>query len=285
VRDHLDASLSYSRHQYDGLLGREQDQALASMSYQFDDKSSLSLIGRWSRAATKDAASDALNENALLVTYTIPFQVAVSRKRSVGVLTGRLIDPSKSAGVPRVVLQVGEQFAVTDEAGCFEFPGLKPGACELRVVQDSLNPRLAITTPLPMKVRIRPADTTRVTLEANPACSVAVRVVRHEFADGNATTTSGALKEAGGLEAAVIELTNGRDTWRALTDRTGHVSFDRLPPGRWTLRIASSDLPPFCTIETPERLLTLATGANEHLTVRILPMRRTVRMVDHGSIR
>ena len=285
VRDNFDANLSYARNQYDGLIGREQDQALASLRYQFANKSSLSLLGRWSRAATKTASSEALNESAVLVTYTVPFSVPVSRKRSVGALEGRLVDVTKGAGVPRVVLQVGEQFAVTDAAGHFEFPGLKPGACELRVVTDSLGPLLAITTPLPLKLRIRPAETTRTLLDATPAGSVTVRVVRYEFSDGSAMKTSGALKEAGGLEAAVIELTNGRDTWRAQTDRTGSASFERLPPGRWTVRAASNDLPPLSALENPERTFALAPGGSQQMAVRLIPQRRTLRMLDRGTVR
>ncbi|MEO6738763.1 MAG: hypothetical protein ABIP20_00830 [Chthoniobacteraceae bacterium] len=285
VRDNFDTNFSFARNQFDGLTGRVQDQVMASLRYQFANKSSLSLIGRWSHAATTRTTSGAADESAVLLTYTVPFKVAVSRKQSIGVLAGRLVESSKNAGVPRVVLRVGEQFAVTDEAGNFEFPGLKPGTCELGIVQDSLGPRLAMSTLLPTKVKIRPSGTTRVELAATAAASLAVRVIRHEFADGSAMKTSGALREAGGLESAAIELTNGRDTWRAQTDRSGTATFERLLAGRWTVRIASSDLPPLHTIENPERTLTLAPGASAQLAVRVLPQRRTFRLLDRGTIR
>jgi hypothetical protein len=285
VRDNLDANLSYARNQYDGLIGREQDQALASVRYQFEDKSSLSVVGRWSRAATKEATADATNEAAVMVTYSIPLSLPVSRKRSIGVLQGRLCDATNGAGLPRVVLQVGEQFAVTDDAGCFEFPSLKPGACELRVVQDSLGARMVMATTLPMKLRIRPAETTRVEIAATPACSVSVRVMRYEFAGGNSPTASGELREAAGQAAATIEITNGRDIWRVQTDRTGCASFDRLPAGRWNLRVASSDLPALHTIENPERMLTLKPGEIQQVALRVLPQRRTLRLLDQGTVR
>lgn len=287
VKDYLTANLSYSRNQYDGLIGREQDQALASLRYQFASKNSLSVIGRWSRAATKSETAQTTDEAAVLVTYTIPFSQRVSRKRSIGVLQGRLYDETRGreAGLPRVVLQAGEQFAVTDEAGRFEFPSLKPGTHELRIVQDSLGARLAMTTPLPKKVKIRPAETTRVELTATPACSVAVSVTRYEFAGGKAPAISGELREAGGQEAAAIEITNGRDIWRAQTDRTGCASFDRLPGGQWRLRVASSGLPALHTIENPDRTLTLEPGESQQVAVRILPQRRTLRLLDQGTIR
>ncbi len=287
LKENLTTDLSCARNQYDGLIGREQDQALASVRYQFEDKSSLSVVGRWLHSATKDAAAKATNEAAVLVTYSIPLSLPVSRKRSIGVLQGRVFDATKGreAGLARVVLQVGEQFAVTDSAGIFEFPALKPGPCELRVVQDSLGARMAMETPLPKKLRIRPAETTSVELAAAPACSVSVRLTRYEFADGNSLTASGALREDGSQEAVTVELTDGRDVWRAQTDRTGGVAFDRLPGGRWTLRAASSDLPALHAIENPERTLVLKPGESQQVALRVLPQRRTLRVLDHGTIR
>jgi hypothetical protein len=217
----------------------------------------------------------------------MPLSLPVSRKRSIGMLQGRLCDASKgrASGVARVVFQIGEQFAVTDEAGRFEFPALKPGAYELRVVPDSLGPRRAMATPLPMKVNLRPAETTRVELAATPACSVSVRVTRYAFADGGALSTSGALREAGGEEAVAVELSNGRDLWRAQTDRTGDASFDRLAGGNWHLRVAGSGLPALHSIENPERVLTIQPGENRQVALRVLPQRRTLRLLDRGTIR
>ncbi|MGB8169938.1 MAG: hypothetical protein WCF18_20715, partial [Chthoniobacteraceae bacterium] len=130
--EHFTGTASYARNQYDGLIGREQDQALASLCYQMKDKSSFAVVGRWAKAASKGVNSTSTNEAAILATYSIPLSLPVSRKRSIGALQGRLFDAAKGrdAGLPRVVLQVGEQFAVTDAAGLFEFPSLKPGRCE-----------------------------------------------------------------------------------------------------------------------------------------------------------
>ena len=287
VKEYLTANLSYARNQYDGVIGRDQDQAFVSLRYQMENKSSVSLVGRWSRAVTKATSAVPSNEAALLVTYSIPLSLPVTRKRSIGMLQGRVCDGTKGreAGLRRVVLQVGEQFAVTDEAGLFEFPSLKPGPCELMVVQDSLGTRMAMETPLPMKLKIRPAETTRVELAATPAGSIAVRVMRYEFAGGNALNASSVLHEVGGQEAVTVEITNGREVWREQTDRTGRAAFDRLPGGPWKLRVAGSDLPALHTIENPERTLTLKSGESQQVALRVVPQRRTLRLLDHGTIR
>ncbi len=285
LRDDLDASVSYARNQFDGLTGNQQDQALASIRYRMQDRGVLSLIGRWSRSVTKTAGSEAVNEAAVMLTYSMPLSMPVSRKRSIGTLRGQITDAAKGGGLPRVVLQVGEHFAVTDETGAFEFPSLKPGACELRVVVDSLGPRMAMVTPMPMKVKVRPAETAYVELTASPACALTVRVARHEFVNGNALSPSSITREAGGQEGVAVELGNGRDVWRAQTDRTGAATFDRLPGGVWTLRLAGNDLPALHVLETPTQAVTLQPGRVREVVVRLLPLRRTLRLLDRGTVR
>jgi hypothetical protein len=110
-------------------------------------------------------------------------------------------------------------------------------------------------------------------------------VTRFEFAGGNALSASADLHEAGGQEAVTIEITNGRDTWRAQTDRSGSATFERLAGGAWKLRVAGSDLPALHFIENPERTLTLQPGENQPVAIRLVPQRRTLRVLDRGTIR
>jgi len=51
------------------------------------------------------------------------------------------------------------------------------------------------------------------------------------------------------------------------------------------LRVASSDLPALHTIENPERTLTLKPGETQQVALNVLPQRRTLLMLDHGTIR
>jgi len=51
------------------------------------------------------------------------------------------------------------------------------------------------------------------------------------------------------------------------------------------VRVASNDLPPLSALENPERTFALAPGANEQIGVRLIPQRRTLRMLDRGTVR
>jgi hypothetical protein len=275
-KDNLNANVSYARNQYDSLEGREQDQAMASVRYRLANKDEIAVVGRWTHMSERED-----DEAAVMLTYTRPLSVAVSRKTSIGSLRGRLAH--EGVGIARAVITVGDAYAVTDSAGGFEFPSLKPGACELRVVTDSLSPSLVVSTPLPMKLKIRSAETTNVELRAVKASTVAVRLMVYEFASKSITATD--VKASGGLDAGTVELTNGHDVLRAQTDRRGEVSFERVPCGRWTLRVRDERIPAQHIIEQAEQELDLQTGVTKNIEVRVLPRRRTMKMIDQGVVR
>ena len=288
ISQKMSATVSVSSNQYNGLTGTEQDQAMFTLRKEFKDKSSVSLIGRWARGIITSAFSGVTNDSAVFVSYTVPLSVPVSRKTSIGALEGRLIDTTPGAGgkgLARAVIQVGQQYAATDENGRFAFPALTPGPCELLVMPDSLGPRMTMVTGLPMQLTVKPADTTFAELHATAACSIAIKVQRYVFADGDAMHTSGALKADGGQDNVAVEIENGHDSWRAITDRQGCATFERLLPGEWKVRLVGNELPPLCSLEHPERSLTLKPGKNQEVAVRVLPMKRTLKLLDQGAIR
>lgn len=287
INEHLLANVSYAVNQYDGLVGREQNQIFVSLRHLFKNKSSIAIIGRLTRSSTRTANSSGQDEAAVMITCTTPFSMPVSRKRSIGMLHGRVVNQSQGieAGVPRLVLQAGDQFAVTDEKGMFEFPNLKPGDHVLQVHADSLGPNLALIHPLPEKVRVPAADVTWVEILVSPACSLEVSAKRYQFTDGQAMNTSGHVTEAGGQDSVALEISNGTETWRAQTDRTGYARFERLPPGAWTLRAACLNLPPLHVLEDASQMIHLKPGQSQTAQLRVVPQQRTLRLLDGGSVR
>jgi hypothetical protein len=284
LKSNIDAEVSYSRNQFDMLTGSEYDQVLASLRYKFGDERSVSLTTRWSHTASRVSAVP--NENAIFVGYSIPLGLPVSRKTSIGGLQGRIFDSSDLArpGLDRVVVQAGDQYAVTDAEGRFEFPALKPGEAEVRVLPNSLGANFTMANETPLKAEIRPATTKTIALPATPASSLTVRITKYDFADGKSLESSGDLKEAGGLEGALVEISSGTNLWRAQTDRTGVATFERLVLGKWTLRVAA-DLPPLQNLEEAERTITLAAGQTQDAIVRVIPQRRTLRVLESGVVR
>lgn len=284
LQQNFDANVSYSHNQFDALSGSEYDQVLASLRYKFADERSVSLTTRWAHTASR--ASTVPNEAAVLVSYSIPLGLPVSRKTSIGGLQGRIYDSSDLAkpGLERVVVQAGDQYAVTDAEGRFTFPALKPGDAEVRVLPGSLGANFTMANERPLQAQILPATTKTIALAATTASSLTVRVLKYEFAGGKSPESSGELREAGGFEGAVVEIGSGKNLWRAQTDRNGLASFERLVPGKWTMRVAAA-LPPLENLEDPERSLTLVPGRTHGTIVRVIPQRRTLRMLESGVVR
>ena len=55
--------------------------------------------------------------------------------------------------------------------------------------------------------------------------------------------------------------------------------------GQWTLPVATGDLPPLLTLKNMSRTLTLKHGETRQVALRVLPGRRTLRLLERGMIR
>lgn len=274
-------------------------------SRRFDNDTSpgeTSLMGRvdWTRqnrhelsagvrVAKRDGAT--ATEAAVSLAYRVPLSLPVGRRRGFGTIEGRVRDgdsPS-GAGVERAVvrLNTGEVVA-TDRQGRFVFSGLKAGAYTASVDSRSLGfgrvsgslsaPRLAVT------------DNTVTTVEilVVSAGTVEVRVTVFEETPAPAGVERGAdgvdpHRPVGPLPGEVIEVTNGDETYRRLTDAAGLASFTALRPGRWSLRIYESALPVRHFAERPLREIEVPPRGKVSEEVRILPRKRRLKIIDSGG--
>lgn len=267
MRDNLSFGASYAHNQYDSLRGTQQDQATVTARYKMASQNEVSIVGRWIRSsATED------DESAVLFTFTHPFSIPVSRKTSVGSLQG--IIRHGMQGLGRVVVMADQVCAVTDSAGAFEFPSLKPGAYSVRVVPDSLPANLVVATPQPAKVRIRSADTSKIRFDVIPAATLTVQVIL-------GTSNPSAVQ---GFEGAVVELVRGAEHLTTQTDRKGAAIFERIPAGNWQVRISGDQLPPRTYLEQTDFPIELHEGKADARTIRILPLKRSIQIIDRGSL-
>jgi hypothetical protein len=121
------------------------------------------------------------------------------------------------------------------------------------------------------------------------AASVSAKVVVYGASSGNITTnekdmTKDNLAEVASLEGALIEISNGTETFRRTTDKSGSVSFDHIRPGRWTLKVYGDNLPLHHYLETPETILDIPPAGVHLASIRILPRNRPVQFIDSGSV-
>lgn len=274
-------------------------------SRRFDNDASpgeSSLLGRvdWTRqnrheisagvrVAKRDGAT--ATEAAVSLAYRVPLSLPVGRRRGFGTIEGRVRDgdsPS-GAGVERAVvrLNTGEVVA-TDRQGRFVFSGLKAGAYTASVDSRSLGfGKVAGSMSAP---RLTVADNAVTTVEilVVSAGTVEVRVTVFEEPPAPAGAERGAdgvdlHRPVGPLPGEVIEVTNGEETYRRLTDATGLASFTALRPGRWSLRIYESALPARHFAEKPLREIEVPPRGKILEEVRILPRKRRLKIIDSGA--
>ncbi|HXL24040.1 MAG TPA: hypothetical protein VN942_00680, partial [Chthoniobacterales bacterium] len=91
-------------------------------------------------------------------------------------------------------------------------------------------------------------------------------------------------QESGGLEAGLVELTNGVETLRQETDRLGAAVFENLRPGKWMLRVYNNGLSAFYYVEKPKTTIEVKAAEVAQATIRVIEKVRAVQMIDVGSL-
>jgi hypothetical protein len=280
---------------------RYQDQQVTqnmtgSLSYYFKDKSYLSLLG-YKRRGTENGN----NESTLFLSYTVPFGIPTGRKKSVGILRGTVCDvENRMVPVRGAVLIAGDATAVTDEKGAYIFPSLKPGRYSLSIERTSIGVRRITSVKMPMNVEIRGGDTLVKNIGITTGCMLTGRVVLYAEAASDKKEGDRELfikrpgekegevrqyTEKGGVGSVIVELSNGEDTMRQYTDESGRFYFSGIPPGIWTLKANSADLPELTYLEKESDRIELKAGESVDYTFKALPRKRVIKIIDTGPVK
>lgn len=282
----LSAGVNYARNAYDSRTARVQDTATGTVSYTMANRNVVAVQGRWVKDSTTRQSGTSMS-----VGYTIPFGLAVSKKKNGGVLRGRVFEIVGETSQPmsRVIITANGITAVTDRKGEFVFPSLRPGLYQVNLEQSSLGVDRVTLEPVPVMVEVGKGGTVELAIGVVRSSRVRAKVAIFGSA-GRALTPDGrgtkgdTFELLGGLAAGLVELTNGKQVLRQVTDRDGEVSFDHLRPGKWTLRLYENNVPEHYAIETPEIELDVEPGQSREVLVRILRKHRPIRLIDEGSI-
>jgi hypothetical protein len=228
----------------------------------------------------------------------------VGTKQNVGRLQGSVYNLVQGQNVPlaRVVVRANDATAVTDPEGNFLFPSLKPGTYLVRLEQKYIGLDQVTMEKLPLLLQVTQGTVSRVEIHVVRSGNISAKVaiytpgVRSPSQEPGKQAPSSLLagearegassvwEEAGGMESGLVEISNGKEMLRQVTDKTGRVRFDHLRPGKWTLRVYENNLPEFHTIENPEAEIGLGPGEQADVPVRVLPRPRAIQFIDKGVI-
>lgn len=294
VNPTLKLSFWYTRYSY------ERDYADNSEQYEFIAEQTFKNenILRF-RIQRNDYRGDM--ETSYSVSYVIPIDIKLAKKKNVGVLQGLVYETvdGEKRGISQVVLKLEGETSVTDEKGMFLFPALLPGTYLLEVDRASVgnrvpDQRVPITVEIAGYGEITSMDigitdgaslNGMVVLVDPDAGKESVSSIEGEkgYVVGDTLKQDGTL-EAGGLQSVLVEMANGDEVHRRLTDSWGRFLFEGLRPGKWVLKIYDINIPSSYRLEKPEQTLEIAPGDNLILEAKVLPRKRTIRFIEEGRV-
>ncbi len=87
-----------------------------------------------------------------------------------------------------------------------------------------------------------------------------------------------------GLKGILVEIARDDEVMRTLTDNEGRFAFLAIRPGTWKFKVYDHNIPEYHYIETPEMDIVLPPGGEEEITVKVLPRKRRIQMIEEGVI-
>jgi len=88
-----------------------------------------------------------------------------------------------------------------------------------------------------------------------------------------------------GVSNVLVELTDGLEVMRRLTDREGRFAFEEVRPGQWTLKIHQNNLPTYHHLERDTFNFHLAPGEKDDVLIRVVPKLRPIQIISEGEIK
>jgi len=300
-------SLFLSARLTDSDSSADRYTADVKLKHRFANEHEVSVWGR--NTSLEDSGQDA--ESSVMVTYTIPFGLPVSRKKNVGRIVGCVYDEDSQQPMRKVVLHLNGATAVTDRNGEFIFPSLKPGGYYLGVDTASIGLDRIPTQRTPMDVAVREGEEVHMKISVTRSARVSGQINVHHPAgqncalvdekgngfiagDGNHNKQqrkdqdqSAEKEDPGeveGLANVVIELKMGSETQRRITDSEGRFVFERVRPGQYEIKVLAARVPDHYYIEQDTFNVGVTSGCKKDISIRILPKKRSINMIQQGGM-
>lgn len=282
---------------YQGPTQSGRDNLELRLSHIFANNNKLSVIARYT--SYENSTSD--DDTALMVEYTIPLGLPVCRKKSVGSIKGYLYDQETQNAIGNAVLRLNGFTAVTDKAGNFTFPSVRPGIYYLNVDTASIGMNRIPTQKTPIELSVQGGEKTSVDIAVTRAAHLSGRIMVYSYqSDHDKMTTDKQPRDTNGLYVvanysssnedpnvvenhglanATVELKSGSEIKRTDTDNQGGFIFEELRPDKWTLSISSDNLPEYHYLEQDTFELELRPGQKEEISAKVLPQKRRIHII------
>jgi hypothetical protein len=212
-----------------------------------------------------------------MLEYSIPLHVPVSRKKTVGILRGRIFDAERGRrGVPGVIVKMNDLATVTGPKGDYAFNGLSPGPYALTLDDRRVGSGQVAIEKMPLTVVVEGGRKLERPIGLTAGASLGGRVVLcgKELDPQRAP-----------LGGVTVVLRGEEEAFEQVTDGQGRFLFEGLRPGIYTLKAFDDDLPEFHVFERDTFEFDLKPGAKEDIAIKVVPVVRSIQIIDRGEVK
>ena len=236
----------------------------------------------------------------IVVEYEGDLQITIPWWRVKGQLRGRVYEDENSnqrpdpdeEGIPNLILALDSVLAQTNEDGEFLFPPLPAGTYSLAI--PYLSSEYVLQARLPIPVAIHAGEITVMGIPVVRAARIAGRIavihVEQPLDEGlylegvQQPSSEGSLEPSRGLPGILVELSNGFEIHRQITDQTGNFQFEQLLPGAWVLTVLPEGIPAFHRLERESFEIHLYAGQYMELPINVYAILRPIEIIQEGEL-
>ena len=219
---------------------------------------------------------------AYVLEYIIPIAIPFRRITAVGQLRGFLIGEN-GKGIANILLNIGEETALSDKGGAFFFASIKPGAAYLIVDRTTLGFQNITSQLMPLELSIRGGEETKITLSVTRSVSVAGSITLFAAKNPDILDTSTVLVEVGEKPGVFLELSNSTEVHRRVSDNQGKFLFADLRPGSWMLKVTGGDIPEYEIVDPDSVMIDLTPGEKKDVNIQFRPPKRSIKILQEGA--
>jgi len=270
LKEKLSVSLQYNSNYQLKDYSRDRSLLSLQMQSQFSTRHEISF------GVNYNLARNTLNtkEFSLQMRYAYLINVPISKKKDIGSLTGKIINHGVE-NVGGLRLNLNGIITITDKNGLFKFPVVKVGKYILTADESSFGLNTITEVQGPYWVTIEPGKNTNFDLAMTKAARIEGRLVIQE---DERSGVKGFYPIKEDIDKLIIEATNGKETFRILTENDGSFHFEDLRPGDWQIKAYPNGLPQGYQLVSGQIKLSLDPGKVGKVDVIIQKVVRQIKI-------
>lgn len=211
--------------------------------------------------------------------YKYKFGIPLEGKEKQSTLFGQIFN-SGTESIEGLVLHLNGQTAVTDVQGQFKFKSLAPGKYYLLLDNSSLALHQIPDVQTPIEVEIIEGEDANISFGMTTSVTISGNL--NMLQKGRLTNSNPKKVEL--PSPLLIEISNGEETFRQLTEMDGSFIFSGIRPGKWDLKVIHNELFKQFVFDEETFELYLEPGEKEEIQIRLRKKERKIKFLQSLSL-